>query len=127
MEFLLKGGYISNYALDAPFKIHASSSEETALTAAASRGHNETCEVLAGHGASLTARNGRSLTPLLSAVDANQEDIIFDLISLKNDQIKCDPSSVDQEVERDLTGRTALLIAASNGNQVILEYLLQCG
>ena len=71
--------------MDAPFKLPATNSEETALTAAASRGHNETCEVLSGHGASLTAKNGQSLTPLLAAVDANQEDIIFDLIGLKVD------------------------------------------
>ena len=57
--------------------------EETAMTAAASRGFNETCCVLAGHGASLTAKNGQGLTPLLAAVDCNQEDMIFDLISLK--------------------------------------------
>ena len=53
------------------------------MTAAASRGFNETCCVLAGHGASLTAKNGQGLTPLLAAVDCNQEDMIFDLISLK--------------------------------------------
>ena len=127
MQFLLKGGYISNEALDSPFEIHFTQSAETALTAAASRGHNETCEVLSDHGASLTAKNGQQLTPLLAAVSANQEDIIFDLCKLKNDQLKSDPQSVDPQIERDAMGRTALIIAAANGNQVIVEYLLQYG
>ena len=42
-------------------------------------------------------------------------------------QLKTDPDIVDTEVERDSLGRTALLIAAANGNQVIVEYLLHGG
>lgn len=91
---------------------------ESALTAACLNGNKSICELLIERGrAGLTAANSKSWTPLLCAVKSGCWETVEFLLSI-------DPSIVNQT---DKHGRTALILAASEGHLAIMDILVEKG
>lgn len=91
---------------------------ETALTAACLNGHRTLCEILVERGgASLVKANSKSWMPLLCAVKSGCWETVEYLLS-KNGEI------INQS---DKHGRTALILAASEGHLAIMDILIEKG
>lgn len=91
---------------------------ETALTAASLNGNKSICEMLVDKArASLGTANSKSWTPLLCAVKSGCWETVEYLLSV-------DPTIVNQT---DKHGRTALILAASEGHLAIMDILVEKG
>ncbi|XP_011644228.1 protein TANC2 isoform X3 [Pogonomyrmex barbatus] len=97
---------------------------ETALTIAAANGSTATVSALLARGANPTAVNAKGLSPLMLAAREGHwgtaERLLQGDISINTDTV----SLLEQ---RDLVGRTALMLAASEGHTNLLELLLDKG
>ena len=98
---------VVEYLLDMPevsINGHDTLCGETALTAAASGGHKETCEALIRRGAKIDASNLKEFCPLHRAAKQGHWDVA-DLLATKD--------NIDQP---DGAGRTAVMVAAAEGH-----------
>ena len=87
----------------------------TAMTMAASEGHLECLKLLVKYGADINGIK-KSFPPLHTAAEEDKRDIIDYLIS-QNVKVN----------KKDMTGRTALMYAASEGNKYAVMMLVEAG
>lgn len=91
---------------------------ETVLTAACSSGNKQICEILIEKAnASLTSCNAKSWTPLLCAVKSGGWEIVEYILNANCKIIN----------QTDKHGRSALILAASEGHLAILDILIEKG
>ncbi len=90
---------------------------QTPLAAAAIAGRVEVIDLLIAEGADLERTSGRrTMTPLLASLDAVQEDAALVLLERGGD-----PEAVDKN------GESALIWAAFNGTERVVQHLLAAG
>ncbi|XP_017764985.1 PREDICTED: protein TANC2 isoform X3 [Eufriesea mexicana] len=102
---------------------------ETALTIAAANGSTATVSALLARGASPTAVNAKGLSPLMLAAREGHwgtaERLLQGTLSSSTDTILDDAASLLDQ--RDPAGRTALMLAASEGHTNLIELFLDKG
>ncbi|XP_076632083.1 zinc-RING finger and ankyrin repeat domain-containing protein rolling pebbles isoform X3 [Colletes latitarsis] len=102
---------------------------ETALTIAAANGSTSTVSALLARGASPTAMNAKGLSPLILAAREGHwgtaERLLQGTLSSSTDTILDD--AVTLLDQRDPAGRTALMLAASEGHTNLIELFLDKG
>ncbi|CAD1475873.1 unnamed protein product [Heterotrigona itama] len=102
---------------------------ETALTIAAANGSTATVSALLARGASPTAVNAKGLSPLMLAAREGHwgtaERLLQGTLSSSTDTILDDAASLLDQ--RDPVGRTALMLAASEGHTNLIELFLDKG
>ncbi|XP_033361933.1 protein TANC2-like isoform X2 [Bombus vosnesenskii] len=102
---------------------------ETALTIAAANGSTITVSALLARGASPTAVNAKGLSPLMLAAREGHwgtaERLLQGTLSSSTDAILDDAASLLDQ--RDPAGRTALMLAASEGHTNLIELFLDKG
>ncbi|XP_076758357.1 zinc-RING finger and ankyrin repeat domain-containing protein rolling pebbles isoform X1 [Xylocopa sonorina] len=102
---------------------------ETALTVAAANGSTATVSALLARGASPMAVNAKGLSPLMLAAREGHwgtaERLLQGTLSSSTDAILDDAASLLDQ--RDPAGRTALMLAASEGHTSLIELFLDKG
>ncbi|CAL7938566.1 unnamed protein product [Xylocopa violacea] len=102
---------------------------ETALTVAAANGSTATVSALLARGASPKAVNAKGLSPLMLAAREGHwgtaERLLQGTLSSSTDAILDDAASLLDQ--RDPAGRTALMLAASEGHTSLIELFLDKG
>ncbi|CAK9824589.1 Protein TANC2 [Anthophora retusa] len=102
---------------------------ETALTIAAANGSTATVSALLARGASPTAVNAKGLSPLMLAAREGHwgtaERLLQGTLSSSTDTILDDAASLLDQ--RDPAGRSALMLAASEGHTNLIELFLDKG
>ena len=132
------GGRLSLIAVDCVASVSGGGGSgggggETPLTAACINGHKAACRVLVEEaGASLSACNGKSWPPLLCAVKSSRWELVEYLLLAKSASAQHDdenePTTTATIVNQtDKHGRSALILAASEGHLAIIDILIERG